>query len=82
MLLEDIGVGFLKPEHIPIAYCDMSSLYQPGAILDSQTTDSQWADNLGGSLTQDPTLIIKEDVDESEAEAEGIFYLHYFIYLD
>ena len=78
MLFEDIGVGFFKLEYILIAYCYVTSLYQPGAILDSQTTDSQWADNLGGSLSQ--ATLIKEEEDESVADAEGIFHLHYFIF--
>jgi len=52
----------------------VSSLYQPGAILDSQTSDSQWADNLGDSppqyATQEDQLPIKEK-EESLADLEG-----------
>jgi hypothetical protein len=60
---------------ILIAEWDASSLYQPGAILDSQTSDSQWADNLGESppqyATQEQQVPIKEEKDESLADVEG-----------
>ena len=60
-----------------------SSLYEPGAILDSQTTDSQWADNLGGPpqyATQEHQSQIKEEVDESAADTEGMLHLHLHYY--
>lgn len=55
------------------------SLYQPGAILDSQTTDSQWAENLSESHSQyEHQVPIKEEVAEtveSLADPEG--YISY-----
>ena len=62
-----------------------SSLYEPGAILDSQTTDSQWADNLGGPpqyATQEHQSQIKEEVDESAAPKVCYIYIYIYFFLD
>lgn len=87
LLLENSCVGVLKLVQILIADCDVSSLYEPGAILDSQTTDSQWADNLnlGESpsqyATQDHQVPIKEEVDESQTLADAQGYISFTITL-
>jgi len=58
----------------------IAALYQPVAILDSQTTDSQWADKLDDPASQywpqESQVPIKEEVEEVEeslAVAEETF---------